>query len=90
MERLWRATIETMNTATSLPRTASTLVGLIHSSSRTAVAMNRDPLTGVAEERLTSSRLELAWRGGELCIRCTATAVVGIRTGRQPRASRAM
>lgn len=46
-----------------------------HSSVRTAISKNRDPLTGEQTQLLTTSQLELNWRSGELEVRCKVSRV---------------
>lgn len=55
-----------------------------HSSVRTAISKNSDPLTGEQTQLLTSSQLELSWRSGELEVRCKVSRVAlnGVRAAR--------
>ena len=58
-----------------------------HSSTRTAMSVNTDPVTGQRVQTMTTSQLELAWVAGELRIACKASRVQmdarqdGLRTG---------
>ena len=49
--------------------------GLVHESSRTSITLNRDTETGQARRVMTTSRLRLAWVGGELQVRCEGSTV---------------
>lgn len=69
------ATIAPMTTQHTLPRPQA-LAGAFHESTRTAVSINRDAETGERAQLLTTSRLSLAWEGGELRVRCVAQRVV--------------
>lgn len=46
-----------------------------HTSARSAVSVNTDPVTGQRVQTMTTSRLELAWVAGELRIACKASRV---------------
>ena len=46
-----------------------------HTSARSAVSVNTDPVTGQRVQTMTASRLELAWVAGELRIACKASRV---------------
>ena len=67
--------IAPMNNTNTLPRPQA-LAGAFHESTRTAVSINRDADTGERSQLLTTSRLSLAWEGGELRVRCVAQRVV--------------
>lgn len=47
-----------------------------HTSARSAVSVNTDPVTGQRVQTMTTSRLELAWVAGELRIACKAGRVL--------------
>lgn len=47
-----------------------------HSSSRTAMSVNTDPVTGQRVQTMTTSQLQLAWVAGELRITCKASRVL--------------
>ncbi len=53
----------------------NTTTAPFHSSSRTAMSVNTDPVTGQRVQTMTTSRLELAWVAGELRIACKASRV---------------
>lgn len=46
-----------------------------HSSTRTAMSVNTDPVTGQRVQTMTTSQLQLAWVAGELRIACKASRV---------------
>lgn len=46
-----------------------------HTSARSAVSVNTNPVTGQRVQTMTTSRLELAWVAGELRIACKASRV---------------
>lgn len=46
-----------------------------HTSSRSSLSMNTDPVTGQQVRTMTTSQLELAWVAGELRIACKASRV---------------
>ena len=58
-----------------------------HSSTRTAMSVNTDPVTGQRVQTMTTSQLQLAKETGELRIACKASRVQmdarqdGLRTG---------
>ena len=64
-----------MEQKTTLPRPLA-LASTFHESTRTAVSINRNAETGERAQLLTTSRLSLAWEGGELRVRCVAQRVV--------------
>ena len=47
----------------------------LHSSTRTAMSVNTDPVTGQRVQTMTTSQLQLAWVAGELRIACKASRV---------------
>ena len=61
---------------------APAAAGLVHESSRTAIAANRDPETGLTVRVMTTSQLRLAWEHGELRVRCECSRVQ--LSGRRP------
>lgn len=55
-----------------------------HTSSRSSLSMNTDPVTGQQVRTMTTSQLELAWVAGELRIACKASRVqLDAERGRQ-------
>jgi len=64
-----------MNTQHRPTRFTPTSAGLVHESSRTSIAANRDPDTGLMERVMTNSRLRLVWSAGELRITCECSKV---------------
>lgn len=53
----------------------NTTTAPFHTSSRTAMSVNTDQITGQRVQTMTTSRLELAWVAGELRIACKASRV---------------
>lgn len=53
----------------------NTTTAPFHSSSRTAMSVNTDPVTGQRVQTMTTSQLQLAWVAGELRIACKASRV---------------
>ncbi|MBL7089125.1 hypothetical protein [Acidovorax sp.] len=53
----------------------NTTTAPFHSSSRTAMSVNTDPVTGQRVQTMTTSQLHLAWVAGELRIACKASRV---------------
>lgn len=53
----------------------NTITAPFHSSSRTAMSVNTDPVTGQRVQTMTTSQLQLAWVAGELRIACKASRV---------------
>ena len=53
----------------------NTTTAPFHSSSRTAMSVNTDPVTGQRVQTMTTSQLQLAWVAGELHIACKASRV---------------
>ncbi len=47
----------------------------LHESTRTSISKNCDPLTGAQTQVLTTSRLRLDWRHGELRVSCECSRV---------------
>lgn len=73
------------------PTTAAVnLPGLIHESTRTAIATNRDSETGATERSLRNSRLLMHWEGGEVRVRFESSAIKldGHRPARPMRGAR--
>mgnify|MGYP003622088774 CR=1 FL=1 len=65
-----------MNTAHNPPSSPSSQAPRLapfHSSARTALSLNTDPVTGQRVQLLTTSRLEMNWAAGELQVRCKAS-----------------
>lgn len=54
----------------------NTTTAPFHSSSRTAMSVNTDPVTGQRVQTMTTSQLQLAWVAGELRIACKASRVL--------------
>ena len=65
----------------------NTTTAPFHASSRSAMSVNSDPVTGQRVQTMTTSQLQLAWVAGELRIACKASRVQmdarqdGLRTG---------
>ncbi|CAN7504285.1 hypothetical protein LJR074_003497 [Acidovorax sp. LjRoot74] len=53
----------------------NTITAPFHSSSRTAMSVNTDPVTGQRVQTMTTSQLQLTWVAGELRIACKASRV---------------
>lgn len=53
----------------------NTITAPFHTSSRTAMSVNTDPITGQRVQTITTSQLQLAWVAGELRIACKASRV---------------
>lgn len=53
----------------------NTTTAPFHTSSRSSLSMNTDPVTGQQVRTMTTSQLELAWVAGELRIACKASRV---------------
>lgn len=53
----------------------NTTTAPFHSSSRTAMSVNTDPVTGQRVQTMTTSQLQLAWVAGELRIACKTSRV---------------
>lgn len=53
----------------------NTTTAPFHTSSRSAMSVNTDPVTGQRVQTMTTSQLELAWVAGELHIACKASRV---------------
>ena len=53
----------------------NTTTAPFHTSSRSAMSVNTDPVTGQRVQTMTTSQLQLAWVAGELRIACKASRV---------------
>ena len=69
-----KKTMEAMNTSRTPVSTPAT-GRPFHSSTRTAMSVNTDPVTGQRVQTMTTSQLQLAWVAGELRIACKASRV---------------